>query len=582
MLHINESKKLQTGLANIFRSKEEKSFYSSIASAYLAYKVREEGVESDILKEYRGGTEFRAWYYSTFCSFDSNLVSRFIIELIDDCMVRAVDFALAFNNAVLVDFILHAEDELSSKMGSFYSTPDSITSLALEILDIKNGELVIDNCSGVGSFLTSAYEKQHDARYMGVEINSWACGLASLRTSILAGNIKFEQGNAFDYYFDEKADKAFSDFPLGLRVKSLEGTGIYERYKNEIPVLAKGTSADWLFNYRLTELIKPNGRAVSIMSLGGLWNTLDREIRKYFLQQKKIEAIIVLPSRLLANTSIPVAMIVFGHGADDGIRFIDASNEYIEGRRQCVLSKENIDHIMEAMTTDSAISRVVTYAEIAEEDFSFAVRRYLIEKETIENGVEFSAIIKNIRRGVQLSATELDKAVSSVPTDIQYIVPANIQNGVIVKDLKSLCQMEQRFERYVVNNGNLLIAKNGYPFKIAVASVEHGKTLIASGNLYIIELDENKVNPYFVKAYLESEKGQAELKNILVGSTVLSIGATELGKVQIPLISLEKQNEVATKYLVAMDNVEYLRRKVEKAENELAEVLSNLFGEDIN
>lgn len=580
MLHNIETQKLQWGLLDILRAKEEKIFYSSVAASYIAYKIRKENLEAEFEKARHELIEFRNWITQNMYHEKTHLVKNFLFELIDDRTIRAVEFALQFENDVLLDFILHAEVEQSSRGSGIYSTPDSISALAMEILDIRKDDVVIDNCSGIGAFITTAYEQQPDAKYMGVEINSWACGVASLRASVLTGYIQFEQGNVFDYKFDKKADKAFSDFPLGLRVKSLEGTDIYERYKSEVPVLARGTSADWLFNYRLSELIKSNGRAVSIMSLGGLWNTLDRGIRKHFLQQKKIEAIIALPSHLLANTSTPVAMIVFGHGADNGIRFIDATNEYVEGRRQWILSGENIKHIKEALTIDSPISRVVSYDEIANEDFSFAVRRYLVEKDTIKNGVEFSTVIKDIRRGVQLSASELDKAVSSVPTDVQYIVPADIQNGVIVRDLKSLCQMERRFERYVVENGNLLIAKNGYPFKIAIASVEQGKTLIASGNLFIIELDESKVNPVYVKAYLESERGQAELKNILVGSVVLSIGATQLGKVQIPLVDLEKQHAIATRYLAAMDNVEYLRRKVEKAENDLTDVLSELFGED--
>lgn len=275
-------------------------------------------------------------------------------------------------------------------------------------------------------------------------------------------------------------------------------------------------------------------------------------------------------------------MIVFGQGSDKGIRFIDASNEYVVGRRQCVLADENIENIKNALHTDSEISRLVSYDEIAEQDFSFAIHRFLTKKERLENGVALSTVIKSIRRGIQLSATELDKLVSAVPTDIQYVAPANIQNGVIVKDIKYLECMEQRFERYAVNNGNLLIAKNGYPFKIAIANIERGKRLIASGNLFIIELDESKINPFYLKAYLESEKGQAELKSILVGSIIPNIGATQLGTIQIPLIALDRQNEIATKYLAAMDNVEYLRRKVEKAENELTIVISSLFGEGEN
>ena len=56
-------------------------------------------------------------------------------------------------------------------------------------------------------------------------------------------------------------------------------------------------------------------------------------------------------------------------------------------------------------------------------------------------------------------------------------------------------------EKYCIKNNSLVISKNGAPVKIAVASVEEGRKILANGNLYVIELDETKVNPYFVKDY---------------------------------------------------------------------------------
>ena len=100
---------------------------------------------------------------------------------------------------------------------------------------------------------------------------------------------------------------------------------------------------------------------------------------------------------------------------------------------------------------------------------------------------------------------------------------------------------------------------------------------MASGNLYIIELDTETVNPYYIKAFLESDMGQNEIKSIMVGTTIPSIGATQLGTIKIPLIPLSQQEEFVAKYLAAIDNDEYLKMRVEKAENEVTDVVASMF-----
>lgn len=70
---------------------------------------------------------------------------------------------------------------------------------------------------------------------------------------------------------------------------------------------------------------------------------------------------------------------------------------------------------------------------------------------------------------------------------------------------------------------------------MAIASVKEGNKILANGNLYVIELDEDKINPYFLKAYLESENGKAALSRVAVGATLLNLPVEGLKKITIPL-----------------------------------------------
>ena len=74
---------------------------------------------------------------------------------------------------------------------------------------------------------------------------------------------------------------------------------------------------------------------------------------------------------------------------------------------------------------------------------------------------------------------------------------------------------------------------------MAIASVKGENKILANGNLYVIELDEERINPYFLEAYLESENGKASLSRVAVGATLLNLPVEGLKKITIPLPDLK-------------------------------------------
>ena len=115
----------------------------------------------------------------------------------------------------------------------------------------------------------------------------------------------------------------------------------------------------------------------------------------------------------------------------------------------------------------------------------------------------------------------------------------------------------------------MILSKNGYPYKIAVVTIQEGQYILANGNLYIIELDESKVNPYFLMAFFDSESGNTALNNITVGSVIPNIGVDKLKKIIIPLPSLEEQEHIARKYQETQNEVLEIKCSLEKAVNKL-------------
>jgi len=456
------------------------------------------------------------------------------------------------------------------EMRGTMATPDSIIRLAHKILNVSENEDVADICCGYGTYLTSAAFEENKANYYGYEINVENSVIATIRADLVDANIKIDLCDAFALAEgDLKFDKIFANYPFGLKLRSLSGGVKYlEQLSAKYPGISKATSSDWVFNALLCDLLTENGKAVGIMTNGSTWNSIDTPMRKYFAENEMIECVISMPNRMFSSTNIPTTLIVLSHG-NETIRMIDATKLCQQGRRQNEFSAADINTIVEAMSVDTDYSKSVSLEELRANEYNLSLSRYTREELAFANGVPFENIIKSISRGAPCTASQLDEMVSDSVTNMQYLMLANIQNGMIDDKLPYLSKIEPKFEKYCLKNNTLILSKNGYPYKVAVATVKEGQKILANGNLYIIELDEEKANPYYIKAFFDSEQGHAVLKSITVGATIPNIGVDKLKKVEIPLPSMEEQERIAQKYQATLDEIAMIKLRLEKAINKL-------------
>lgn len=458
-------------------------------------------------------------------------------------------------------------------------TPESVAKLAVRILDIQSNECAADLCCGKGSVMLEMHNSCPDANVSGFEINRLAANIASIRAYAADSNIYVKPCDVFELPLESTCfDKIFSNYPFGMNLRQL---GVGQRYlqqiANKVPTIRKATSSDWVFNCLIMDLLRKDGKAVAIMTNGSTWNTIDTDTRKYFVEQGFVNCVIALPAKLFSSTNIPTTMIVLSHG-NDAVQMVDASDLCVKGRRQNIITDEFIEKILDACHVESGISRMVTAEEIAASDYVLHPGRYFLQEESVDNGVPFEGIIKSISRGAHCSAEQLDSMDSKEPTNMQFLKTSDIQDGLIVGPLQYLSYIESNFEKYCIKDRNLVISKIGAPnYKVAVASVENGHKLLANANLYVIELDEQKVDPYYLKAYLESAEGQARFKNVAAGTVVLSIGVKDLKAMMIPLPPMEEQKRIAAKYKDAMDEV--LRLKIQL--QEATERMNRVFEESV-
>ena len=474
----------------------------------------------------------------------------------DSYWMCVIEISKIYTVEVLLAVVLWMNNSIDGRrFGGESETPISIVKLAYGLLKPEH-ENVADFCSGTG---------------VSKEISE-------IRMSLLAEQQIIEQGSVFTMDATKKFDKVFSDSPWNVRSwKTSSDEQIVNEMEKMVPELKKATTADWHFIVNVVGHLNEKGKAVVTSSNGLTWNGgVSKAIRERIIKLGWLEAVISLPANLYQTTSIPTSILVFSKQKNEKIRLIDASGMATVGRRQNELNDSAINEMLELMSKDSDNSKLVSVDEIAAQDYAINPSRYLQNEVQVENGVPFEELIVNITRGAQIKASELDELVSDEPTDFQYLMLANIQDGIISDDLPYLKELDKKQEKYCIKNNSLVISKNGAPVKVAVATVEEGHQILANGNLYVIELDTNKADPYYVKAYLESENGSIALSRVTVGATLPNIPVDGLKKILIPNPDMDVQKQVANKYLEQLSEIKLLRKKMQAA----TEKLKNIFSEE--
>ena len=450
------------------------------------------------------------------------------------------------------------------------STPRGILKLVAKILNVQENDSVLELCSGKGNFFVELALLRENLKYTGIEYNMAVNFIANIRSSLLDRDISLVLNDAMTYKAEEKVDKLFANYPFMISIPDIKD--IVKDFV-DFPDNIKRVSSDWIFNLKLVEQMKLDGRAVAIMTNGTTWNSTDRKIREYFVENGLLEATVLLPAKLLPGTSIATTLVIFSHG-NTSIKMIDAGENFTKDGRRTILSDNDISDIMELLQKNSNKSITISINEIAENDYIINASRYLEKAPEIRDGVELASIVKSITRGAQVKASYLDENRASESTPYRYIMISNISDGdIFFTDNQYLKDIQANVKKFCIRNNSIVLTKTGSPdFKSAVVQVAEGMEILATGNMFILEIDEKKANPYYLQALFDSELGRALFKSIYVGSVIPTISLEKLRKLEIPLPSLEEQNIIGEKYKEELERMADLKEKLSTSREKLKKI----------
>lgn len=463
------------------------------------------------------------------------------------------------------------EDFLSQFVADYSITPSSISELAIRMLDIKDEDSFADFGTGTGSFLVKASKQANCKLIYGCDIDSTLTAVAMIRVKVIGSKVVVKQADMFSV--DEKFDKCFSNYPFAVCKYGLKEEVLQRLAWQGLSDLPNFSSSDWLFNLQLLARLNDGGKAVIIMTRGSSVNGADEKIRKYFTASGWIEAVVALPAGMLPYTSAPATMLVLSHGNSE-VRLVDATTICQKGRRQTTFSDSDIESIISLLSKDKkGYSRRLTYDELAREGFSLNPERYLGEKIVVENGVPIKDLSIAITRGSGWSKAKLEQLNSKVPTRFRYLMLQHIVDGELERDLPYLTEIEESQKKYCVKDGDVLLSKIGPNFKVAVAEVSDNETVLATGNLYIIRVDTSKIDPRYLKLYLESEQGIAQLRRECVGNVMPNVPMSAFSKICVPMVSLEEQQKILEKYEALRQEISMHKIAIERARSKMANLI---------
>lgn len=464
----------------------------------------------------------------------------------------------------------------SSGMRGEFSTPKSVVVLAEKLLNIAEKDKILDMCSGIGNFLVDISSKYNCKLINGIEINEQSSLIAKIRLSILTNNNNIiVLDDALTHVFKHKYNKIFCNYPFGLRISDYKlgeiksrGNLVYSWDK------CSGSSADWIFVNTVISRLESSGKAVIIMPDGPLFKMADKNYKINLLNDGMIETIIKLPQNIFSFTSISLNLVVFSKQNNQKLKFIDATKEFVKENNRYELLVNNILALTDSIDNDKI--KTVEYNTIVNSDAILTVGNYVGQKKIIyHNPHKLSEYIIDRFRGYQMPSSQ-QKELEDQNGEYEVLTISDIENGNISHNLTKINVHDNKFDRYLVKNGDVIISSKGTRIKIAVADIGNRK-IIANGNLIVLRIDQNKLNPYYLEMFLNSSDGQTILKQIQTGTVIISINPSRLESITISTLPFEEQNVIANKYKAKQKQITLAQAHIKKLEDEL----DNFFEDEV-
>jgi restriction endonuclease S subunit len=158
--------------------------------------------------------------------------------------------------------------------------------------------------------------------------------------------------------------------------------------------------------------------------------------------------------------------------------------------------------------------------------------------------------------------------------NVLYLQAGHFTNrGKLLQIPSTFIDVQGRLNEHLLEDGDIILAGKGNR-NFAWCYHNNLGPAVPSSIFFIIQPIQKIIDPEYLTAYFNLEKSQLHFKRLGEGSNVASIRKSELGELNIPILPMKKQLEIAAIAQLHHDQIE-VTEKILLSKNELYEAVIN-------
>lgn len=313
------------------------------------------------------------------------------------------------------EYLLRKFAEGSGQSAGEFYTPREVAILMSYIIDPKPGEKIYDPCCGSGGLLIKCnlrFKEKYDnhpkiapLRFFGQEILHTTFAIAKMNVFINDLEAQVALGNTMTNPAFRTKEGSLEKFDVVLAnpmwnqkfSEEIYETDQFGRFTFGYP---PESSADWGWIQHMYASLNEKGRIAVVIDTGAVsrgsgttGKNRERDIRKAFVENDLIEAVILLPENLFYNTTAPGVIIIINKNKSQlenrksKILLINISNLYEKGRPKNYLPENTIQKAYEIYSEwkeEEGISKIISIEEAARNDYNLSPSRYVSQNNNEE------------------------------------------------------------------------------------------------------------------------------------------------------------------------------------------------------
>ncbi len=345
------------------------------------------------------------------------------------------------------EYLLRKFAEGQGQSAGEFFTPMEVGWLLAYIMAPRQGEEVYDPCTGSGGLLIKCQlalkEREKSVarplKLHGQELTGSSFAIARMNMVVHDMEGEIARGNTMvnPKFLDGASLKRFDMVvtnPMWNQKTFEQATyenDPYERFAAR-GGFASGSSADWAWLQHVHASLKERGRAAVVIDTGagarGSGNegeNREKVIRRWFVENDLVEAVILLPDNLFYNTTAAGLIVVLNNAKREDrkgkILFINASAEFQKGRPKNFLPEETVKRLAQAFHEGKEVEhllKVVGLEEIAANDFNLSPSRYVTSLAPTEHR-DIQTLLDELAKHQQAART-LDHELAGIFTGLGY------------------------------------------------------------------------------------------------------------------------------------------------------------------